>query len=55
MQIDAKFDSISNIGEVAIEFYPPIVMVPNDWNRLWSQAEKDKLTLRDREVYEEEL
>ena len=43
------------MGEVTIKFDPPIVMVPNDWNRLWSQEEKDKLSLQDREIYEEEL
>ena len=43
------------MGEVTIKFEPPVVMVPNDWNRLWSQEEKDKLSLRDREIYEEEL
>ena len=43
------------MGEVKKEFDPPIVMVPNDWNRLWSEEEKNKLSLRDREIYEEEL
>ena len=54
-QVEANLESISNMGEVTIEFDPPIVMVPNDWNRLWSQEEKDKLSLQDREIYEEEL
>ena len=55
VQIEAKLENISNVGEVTIKFEPPVVMVPNDWNRLWSQEEKDKLSLRDREIYEEEL
>ena len=55
VQIEAKLESISAIGEVTIKFYPPIVMVPNDWNRLWNQEEKDKLSLSDREIYEKDL
>ena len=54
-QVEANLESISNMGEMTIEFDPPIVMVPNDWKRLWSQDEKDKLSLQDREIYEEEL
>ena len=55
MLIDAKLDSISTVGEVTIKFEPPIALVPNDWDRLWSQAEKDQLSSRDREIYDEEL
>ena len=38
-----------------IGFNPPIVAVPNDWNRLWAEEDLAKLTLEDREVFEKEL
>ena len=55
MQISAKLESISNLGEVTIEFDPPIVMVPRDWNLIFSQDEMDKLSAKDRIIYEAEL
>ena len=30
-------------------------MVPNDWERLWDLSEREKLSLKDREDFEDEL
>ena len=38
-----------------IDFSPQVAIVPNDWQRLWDLSEREKLTLKDREVYEEKL
>ena len=51
MEIDARIEAVSNLGHVTILFDPPVVMVPNDWDRLWSSEELDKLSLKDREEY----
>lgn len=40
---------------VFLDYSPSIVLVPNDWDRLWSLEEREKLSLRDRETFEEEL
>ena len=35
-EVDASIEAVSNLGLVTVLFDPPIVMVPNDWERLWS-------------------
>lgn len=43
------------VGKVQISFWPQIVAIPNDWEKMWSLEERDKLSAQDRLVYEEEL
>ena len=42
-------------GTTFFDFSPSIVAVPNDWDRLWSLEERDKMSLEKRETFEEEL
>ena len=38
-----------------IGFQPEIVAVPNDWDVLWSEKERNKMSWQDREEFEERL
>lgn len=38
-----------------MDFSPNIVSVPNDWERLWSLEERQKMSIKDREAFEKEL
>ena len=42
-------------GTAYLDFSPSIVAVPNDWERLWSLEEREKMSLKKRETFEEEL
>ena len=53
--VEAKLSEISNLGDILIKFDPPIVSIPNDWDRLWDIEEREKLSLKDRKIFEEEL
>ena len=53
--IEATLREIDTIGSVFIDFSPKAVLVPNDWKRMWDLAEREKLSLKDREAYEKEL
>ena len=55
VEIEASLTKITAAGEVFIDFSPAIVIVPNDWRRLWNIEEREKMSLKDREAYEEEL
>ena len=53
--IEAQLREINNMGQIFIEFSPQAVLIPNDWERLWDLSEREKLSLKDREDFEEEL
>ena len=46
---------ISRAGSVQIAFEPAIVATPIDWELLWSEEERSKMLVEDREAFEEEL
>lgn len=54
-EIEATLKSLDPIGQVQINFWPQIVAIPNDWEKMWSLEERDKLSAQDRIAYEEEL
>ena len=55
IKIKPILKSISTLGEINIDFSPEYVAVPYDWRKLWDLSEREKLSLKDREVFEEEL
>ena len=46
---------MSSLGDILIGFNPPIVAVPNDWNLIWDIENRNKVSEKDKEIYEEEL
>ena len=46
---------IDQQGQAFIKFEPPIVMVPNDWKRLFDSKEREKMSLQDQESFDKEL
>ena len=54
-KISVSLEEIDQTGNVFIAYEPPIVATPNDWNKLWDIAEREKLSLKDRENFEKEL
>ena len=42
--IKASLKEISQVGEVFVDFTPRIVAIPNDWEKLWSLEEREKLS-----------
>lgn len=55
IEINAKLDEIDPVGRVLIRFEPQVVATPIDWKILWSRQEREKMTVEDREAFEEEL
>lgn len=55
LEIKAVLREVDQIGTVFLDFYPSIVAVPNDWDRLWDLEEREKMSLKKRETFEEDL
>lgn len=55
VEVKVRLEQIDMVGNTFLKFEPPIVAVPNDWKSLWDLEEREKMSLRDREVFEEEL
>jgi len=51
--VSPKLKEINQIGTVFLEFEPKIVAIPNDWDKLWDVGLREKMSLKDREAYEE--
>ena len=47
--------NLDEAGNVYLDFRPGIVMVPNDWNKLWSLSEREKMNYQDRVEFEKTL
>ena len=48
-------NEIDESGNVYLNFEPGIVMVPNDWDKIWSLEERQKMSFQDRLEFEEAL
>ena len=55
LEIDLTLREISMWGSAYLEFSPSIIAVPNDWDQLWSLEKREKMSLKKRETFEEEL
>ena len=55
VQVKAKVDEIDESGNVMLKFEPGIVIVPNDWEKLWSIEEREKMNYQDRLEFENAL
>ena len=51
--VSPKLKDINQIGIVFLEFEPKIVAIPNDWEKLWDLDLRGKMSLKDREAFEE--
>ena len=38
-----------------IRFNPPIVLIPNDWEKLWNLEEREKMSIEDQASFDKEL
>ena len=55
VEVKVEVDNLDESGNVYLNFKPAIVMVPNDWETMWSLAEREKMTIEERLEYEEGL
>ena len=55
VEIYASLREINTVGTVFVDFTPNVASIPNDWERLWSLEEREKMSLKDREAFEKEL
>ena len=51
-KIVAQMKPISSKGTAFIKFVPPIAVVPNDWEKLWDRAEREKMSFDDQIAYD---
>ena len=55
VKIGVSVDQIDESGNVLLNFEPGIVMVPNDWDKMWSLEEREKMNYQDRLEFEKAL
>lgn len=48
-------EQVDQKGNVLIRFNPPIVLIPNDWEKLWNLEEREKMSIEDQASFDKEL
>lgn len=55
VKVTPSVNNITRYGGVYIDFDPPVVAVPNDWQKMWDLAEREKMNFSDRISFENDL
>lgn len=52
-EITAKLNKIEHNGAVLIDYEPPIARIPENWEKIFKEEEREKLSIEEREELEE--
>ena len=55
VKVSVAVKDLDESGNVFLSFEPGIVQVPNDWEKLWSLEEREKMNFDDRIEFENAL